>query len=98
MNTANLQLEGLYLAVAAVLSLLREKGVVSQAEIDSALAGAETKATFDEGRPEQLSAAHVDAICFPIRLLRLANNAHAEGGQPSFTELATRVGVTKPDR
>jgi hypothetical protein len=96
MNTANLQLEGVYLAIAATLSLLREKGLVSEEEIDTALAGAEVKATFDPDRPAELSAAHVDAICFPLRLLRLANHAHAQGRQPAFTELATRVGETKP--
>jgi hypothetical protein len=95
-NTANLQLEGLYLAFASVLNLLREKGLVSQQEIDSALASAEVKANFDPDRPQELSAAHVDAICFPLRLLRLANNASAEGRQLSFTELAVRVGETKP--
>jgi hypothetical protein len=69
-NTANLQLEGLYLALASVLSLLREKNLVSEQEIDSALASAEVKASFDPDRPQELSAAHVDAICFPLRLLR----------------------------
>lgn len=96
MNTANLQLEGLYLALGSVLSLLREKGLLSEQEIDSALASAEVKASFDPDRPQELSAAHVDAICFPLRLLRLANKAHAEGRQLSFTELAVRVGETKP--
>ncbi len=96
MNTANLQLEGLYLALAATLNLLREKGLISEAEIDSALAAAEVKATFDPDRPSELSPAHVDAICFPLRLLRLANHAHAEGRAPTFTELAMRVGETKP--
>src|SRR3712207_8326237 len=32
MNTANLQLEGLYLAVAALVGLLREKGPVAAGE------------------------------------------------------------------
>ncbi len=96
MNTANLQLEGLYLAIAAITGLLREKGFLSAEEIDSALASAEVKATFDPARPRELSAANVDAICFPLRLLRLANQASVEGRQLSFTELAMRVGETKP--
>ena len=96
MNTANLQLEGVYLALAAVIGLLREKGLASEREIDLALAAAEVKATFDPTRPQQLSPAHVDAICFPIRLLRIANHAQAAGQNPSFSELAVRVGETKP--
>ena len=96
MNTANLQLEGLYLAIAAITAVLRQKGLLSAEEIDAALASAEVKATFDPARPRELSGSNVDAICFPLRLLRLANQASAEGKQLSFTELATRVGETKP--
>lgn len=96
MNTANLQLEGLYLAIAAITGVLREKGILSTEEIDAALASAEVKATFDPERPRELSPSNVDAICFPLRLLRLANQASAEGRQLSFTELAMRVGETKP--
>jgi hypothetical protein len=96
MNTANLQLEGLYVAVAAITALLRDKGLLSVAEIDSALAAAEVKATFDAVRPQELSPAHVDAICFPLRLLRLANQASAEGVELSFSQLAARVGESKP--
>ena len=92
MNTANLQLEGLYLAVAAMMNAIRDKGLLSEAEIEGALARAEEVATADPLRPPHLSAAHIDAICFPLRLLRLANSAGERGQQPSFTELATQVG------
>jgi hypothetical protein len=94
MNTANLQLEGLYVAVAAILNAIREKGLLTEQEIERALAGAEQVALGDRS---QLSPAHVDGICFPLRLLRLANKAGAQGQQRSFSELATRVGQTKPE-
>lgn len=97
MNTANLQLEGLYVAVAAILNAVRQKGLLSEQEIDKALAEAESIALADPARPAQLSPAHVDGICFPLRLLRLANAAAAQGRQPSFSELATLVGQTKPN-
>ena len=97
MNTANLQLEGLYVAVAAILNAIREKALLTEHEIDRALAEAESVALSDPVRAQHLSAAHVDGICFPLRLLRLANKAGAQGQQPSFSELAARVGQTKPD-
>ena len=37
MNTANLQLEGLYLSVAAINNLLVRKGIVTREEIDQTL-------------------------------------------------------------
>ena len=95
MNTANLQLEGLYVAVASILNAIRDKGVLTEQEIERALEGAEDIALRD--RASQLSPAHIDGICFPLRLLRLANKAGAQGQQPSFSELATRVGQTKPE-
>ena len=95
MNTANLQLEGLYVAVASILSALRDKGLLTEQEIERALAGAEDIALAD--RASQLSPAHIDGICFPLRLLRLANEAGAQGTQFSFSQLASRVGQTKPE-
>ena len=96
MNTANLQLEGLYLAVAALMNAVRDKGLLSEAEIEGALARAEEVALTDPLRAPHLSPAHVDAICFPLRLLRLANSAGAQGQERSFTELATQIGQMKP--
>ena len=98
MNTANLQLEGLYLAVSAILNALREKGLLSTDEIDRALATAEQVNASDPLRPSQVSASNVDAIRFPLRFLRLANRLAAEGRQLSFTEIATLVGEKKPGR
>jgi hypothetical protein len=98
MNTANLQLEGLYLAVTAIMNALRDKGLMGADEIDRALAAAEQMAAADPLRPPQVSASNVDAICFPLRYLRLANRTASAGRQLSFSELATMVGETKPDR
>jgi hypothetical protein len=97
MNTANLQLEGVYAALTALIGALKEKNLLSEAEIEQALAGAERGVAADPGRPGELSGANVDAICFPLRLLRLANQ-RAAGSEPvSFTRLAAQVGRTKPD-
>jgi hypothetical protein len=98
MNTANLQLEGLYAAVAGIMNALRDKNILSQEEIDHALESVETTMMADPGRPTELSAAHVDAICFPARFLRLANQASARGEPLSFTQLTAEVGRSKPSR
>ncbi|KXF77794.1 hypothetical protein ATN84_08550 [Paramesorhizobium deserti] len=94
MNTANLQLEGLCLAVASVNHLLVSKGLLSQGEIDTALRKAEAAIVGDERITGQLSPANRDAVCFPIRLLQLANNAGADTPW-SFSHLAKLVGETK---
>lgn len=94
MNTANLQLEGLYLAVASLNQMLVEKGVVGREDIDHALHRAEAVASSDE-RSEELSPANRDAIAFSIRLLRLANRETGDAASYSFSELARRVGETK---
>lgn len=94
MNVANLQLEGLCLAIAAINRALVEKGVLSQIEIDDALLKAEATARGDNRFVEDLSPSNRDAICFPIRVLQIANDTGAE--RPwSFTELAKLVGETK---
>ena len=93
MNTANLQLEGLFLAIASVHKAMVDKGILTVDEIDAALHIAEAQATGDDHLSEDLSPANRDAVCFPIRLLRLANQD--EQRSTSFTELAKAVGRTK---
>ena len=93
MNTANLQLEGLYLAVAAVNRALVQKGVLTSGEVDAALDAAEISAGNE--RPNGISTANRDAVRFPIRLLRLANQSDADETIPGFSELARAVGETK---
>lgn len=98
MNTANLQLEGLLMAVAGLNQLLVAKRIVAIEEIDKSLARSEQTVLGDDRVVEDLSPANRDAIAFPIRLLRLANNMSDSAGTPSFTELARMVGETRgPD-
>ncbi|WP_427024769.1 hypothetical protein ACP4J4_02035 [Aureimonas ureilytica] len=97
MNTANLQLEGLYVALSALMTALRQSGAVSEADLDAALADAEDSVTADRGRAD-LNPAHLDAIAFPIRYLCLPNKLGAEGSYPGFAELTERVGREKPQQ
>jgi hypothetical protein len=95
MNTANLQLEGLLTAIASVNQALVAKGLLTTEEIDRCLAVAEQTALGDNRVTENLSPANRDAVVFPIRLLRLANNMAGSNGVPTFTELARMVGESK---
>jgi hypothetical protein len=79
MNTANLQLEGLLLAVATVNNALVKKGLLTTEELDALLGGAEDTALRD--RLGEVSLANAQAICFPIRLLRLATSASRSCGR-----------------
>ena len=96
MNTANLQLEGFYMAFAALIELLKEKGVVTAKEVDIALSRAE-RSTF-EGKDNGLSASNFEAMGFPIRLLRLANSTSFAGHPLPFPELTRRVGEARDRR
>jgi hypothetical protein len=92
MNTANLQLEGLYMAVAALTELIKDKGLASTDEVDVVLARAEQAALAGK---EALSPANAEAVSFPIRLLRLANRTSFTGQPLPFSELARQVGQAK---
>ena len=94
MNTANLQLEGLYLALAAMHETLVEKGLVTRGEVGLALRRAEQTALGDY-RTDTLSPAEQDAVAFAPRLLMLANERGADGKPASFSELARAVGLSK---
>jgi predicted component of type VI protein secretion system len=95
MNTANLQLEGLYLAIASINNTLVAKGILTRHEIEVALERAEQVALGDYRVEEELSPAHRDAIAFPARLLMQANASASTTDILPFSELARRVGVTK---
>lgn len=95
MNTANLQLEGLYVVLSALLISLRDKGVFDGRELEHILCETEERLASDPNRTAQLRGANVDAICFPARYLRQALQSSAQGGSQSFPELATRVGQIK---
>ena len=95
MNPANLQLEGLIMAVAAVNRLLAEKGLLTPGDIEMALKRAEARITSDDRfRNEDIRLANRDAMCFPIRVLLLANGDE-DCAAAGFSELARRVGQTK---
>lgn len=96
MNTANLQLEGLYLVMASLTEALVTKGHLSRDEVDNALKTAEQAAINDERSVEDLSPANRDAIAFPARLLQIANAEGTDQRGLSFHRLARRVGETKP--
>jgi hypothetical protein len=95
MNTANLQLEGLYLVVAALNNALVKKGLLSRDEIDLALRRAEQTALGDDRVAEDMRAANRDAIAFPARFLALANRTASADEISTFSELARMVGSTK---
>jgi len=95
MNTANLQLEGLYAALAALMNAIRDKGVLSASEIETLLRDAE-ELNMNQGR-RQISDSNRDAIGFPFRYLRAANRAAAGGQTRSFFDIATEIGMTKDD-
>jgi len=97
MNTANLQLEGLLLALSAVVGLLRRKGIVSDTELDEVLNEAEFAALKDDARPDGLSSANVEAVLFPIRYLRAAGKGLADEPVLPFSQVATKVGQSKRD-
>jgi hypothetical protein len=95
MNPANLQLEGLLMACAALNRLFVEKGILTPHEIDNALKRAEAHITSDDRfQNEDMRLANRDAMCFPIRLLLLANSDE-DGAAVGFSELARQVGLTK---
>lgn len=93
MHAANLQLEGLYLAVAAINNALADKGILTKVEIDSALKRAEQAALGENRSIEDLSPAQRDAMAFPARFLIAANAAPTEN--LSFYALAKQVGESK---
>ena len=61
MNTANLQLEGLYLSIAAMNEAIVRKGVLTREQVDAALRSAEETAASDYGN-EDKSSANRDAV------------------------------------
>lgn len=95
MNTANLQLEGLIMAIAGINRALVAKGVISTEELDRVLAVTEQTALGADRAAENLSPANRDAIVFPVRVLRLANTMARDRDIPPFADLAKRVGETK---
>ena len=93
MKVANLQLQGLLMALASINNSLVHKGLLTVDEIDLACRKAEASLTGEERLFEDMSPANRDAVCFPIRFLQAANNAQGETDIPSFSELTRLVGA-----
>ena len=94
MNVANLQIEGLCMAIAAINHALVEKGVLTQIELNGALKKAVAIARSDERFVEGLNPSSRDAVCFPIRILEVANKETTPRSS-TFSDLARLVGETK---
>ena len=98
MNTANLQLQGLYAVIAELLTTLQAKGLLDGAETDAMLRRAEQTAGDDAEQRGELSLAEFEAVLFPIRLLMEANRATERDERLGFSDLARTVGQMKPPR
>ena len=90
MNTANLQLEGLYAVLAALLLALRDKAVLSDAEIDLLLTEVE-RDVADAKRSAEIRTANVEAMCFPVRFLKHALRSSSQGQRPSFAQVVALI-------
>jgi hypothetical protein len=97
MNVANLQLEGLLMAIASVNNALVQKGVLTIEELDTALRAAERSISGDVDAHPEMPPANRDAACFPVRLLRLANLGGSDTSVQTFSELTRLVGQNKKD-
>ncbi|MCO6052287.1 hypothetical protein NGM99_21085 [Mesorhizobium sp. RP14(2022)] len=97
MNTANLQLEGLIMAIASINHVLVRKGLVSVEEIDVALLKAQANMA-DASRNDELSGADHDSINLPLRMLQLANQCAPEADVPTFSEMSRMVDEMKPSQ
>ncbi|WP_265518565.1 hypothetical protein [Nitratireductor luteus] len=95
MNTANLQLEGVLMAMAALCRLMREQGLATADQIDGVMGEAERALKDDKLRPAAVSAANVEAALFPLRFLREANRRADEVEHAAFSGIATAVGQAR---
>jgi len=98
MNTANLQLQGLYALVAELLATLQAKGLLDGEETEAMLRRAEQTAGDDAEQRGELSLAEFEAVLFPIRLMMEANRAAERDERLGFSDLARIVGQMKPPR
>ncbi|TAU81178.1 hypothetical protein ELI02_25010 (plasmid) [Rhizobium leguminosarum] len=90
MNTANLQLKGLIMAMASICDAIVEKELLTSGELNAALAKA--KKAVEDDDDHELSDANRAAILFPIRVLQLAEEAGRRGERLTFSDYAKLVG------
>jgi hypothetical protein len=74
-----------------------DNGIVSRGAVAAARPPPETAALGGNRAGGEMSAANRDAVAFPARLLILANSMAAAGDMVPFSELARRVGATRPE-
>ncbi|MBY5315896.1 hypothetical protein GR210_15735 [Rhizobium leguminosarum] len=89
MNTANLQLKGLIMAMASICDAIVEKELLTSEELNAALSKA--KKAVEEDDDHELSDANRAAILFPIRVLQLAEEAGRKGERLTFSDYAKLV-------
>ena len=94
MNTANPQLEGLYLAFASINRLLVDKGLVTHGEIQKALQNVE-RAVLDDTHLLDISGSHQMAVAFPIRVL--LQTRRRSGATPSISRISPARWAAAPD-
>jgi len=85
MNTANPQLEGLYLAISALVRCMIDKGLLEAEDLHRAMAEAR-KVAEEDMQTSSLSEANRKAVLFPIELLD-----KADGDVETFRMLARRI-------
>ncbi|MBY5459122.1 hypothetical protein EHI47_22870 [Rhizobium leguminosarum] len=90
MNTANLQLKGLIMAMASICDAIVEKELLTSGELNAALSKA--KKAVEDDDDHELSDANRAAILFPIRVLQLAEEAGRRGERLTFSDYAKLVG------
>jgi hypothetical protein len=91
MNTANLQLEGVYAVLAALFQALVDKKVLSESELGQMLVEVERGIAADTARPAEVRSSNVEAMRFPVRFLKTALKASAQGQRPSFAEITAHI-------
>ncbi|MDX3930109.1 MAG: hypothetical protein QHC90_30560 [Shinella sp.] len=90
MNTANLELQGLYLAMAAINDLLVRKQLLTHPEIRGALSLAAT-VVEQSTRNASLSRSNGKAVQFPLHFLAMASESSESGKPVDFHCIAKEV-------
>ncbi len=91
MNTANLQLEGVYIVLSALIEALIAKGVFQKPELIAILSEVERRIGADRSRPAEIRGANVEAAQFPARFLKSALGVASEGDKPSFADVVSLI-------
>ena len=96
MNTANLQLEGVYFVLSALIDALIAKGVFQKPDMIAILSEVERRIGADASRPAEIRDANVEATLFPARFLTSALRAPADGAKPSFAAVVSLIKNRRP--